>query len=109
MSQCNKCKAAMNKFWDSCFVCGYPVEKTQTASTKIAFPLSFMMDSAVIGQVRVEVFEDGGAIVDGVTYSNKEIKDFLSQGLGGDDLKIIHQVKRKFEGSVFQKGKHRKV
>jgi len=98
MNQCNKCKAAMNERWVSCFVCGCPIEKTQDASIEIAFPLSFVMDSAVVGQVRVEVFEDGGAIVDGVTYSNKEIKDFLSRGLGGDDLKRIHEVKRKFKG-----------
>ena len=67
-----------------------------------AFPIIFIMDSAVIGQVRVEVFEDGGAIVDGVTYSTKEIKDFLSRGLGGDELKMIHRVKKNSKGFLSQ-------
>ena len=63
-------------------------------------PTSFLMDSRAIGKVRVEVFKDGGAIIDGVTYSNNEIKTYISQGLKGDDLQAIHEVKRKFKGTI---------
>ena len=63
-----------------------------------AFPFSFIMISVVIGEVPVKVCQDM-VMVDGVAYSNKEIKDLKNRGLSGTDMRAVHKIKKQFSSS----------
>ena len=39
-------------------------------------------------------------MVDGVVYTNDELKDLLGRGLPAADLREVHLVKQEFEGTV---------
>jgi hypothetical protein len=64
------------------------------------YPVAVKMESAILGAtVPVELWPDR-AEVEGVPYSNKEMRDLMSRGLSAERLREVHEVKRSFEGQT---------
>ncbi len=60
------------------------------------------MDSKTLGVVDV-VFDARNpdlAMVDGVVYSNAEMRDLIGRGLPADELRAVHETKKAFDGEA---------
>ena len=68
-----------------------------------------VMESAILGAAVDVVLKPDGAVVDGTSYTNKELTDLLSRGLPADDLRAVNEVKSVFDGEVMGAGAGRMV
>ena len=72
----------------------------QADGGKDAGPVAIQMDSHILGpDVPVELWPDR-AMVAGVQYSSDELADLISRGISADDLRVVHEIKKTFNGEV---------
>jgi len=67
-------------------------------------PVDVVMDSAILEGVVDVILEPDQTTVDGVRYTNDELKDLLSRRLNRDEIRNAHEVKRAFGGVVIEHG-----
>ena len=64
------------------------------------YPVEVKMESAILGAAVDVMLWPDRATVDGVEYSNDELKNLIGRKPSADDLRVVHEVKKQFNGEV---------
>ena len=69
------------------------------------------MDSKIIGQVELvfNLDDPETVLVDGVRYTNQELKDLLSHNMDAEKMRSVHNVKKNFEGSILADSQSKEI
>jgi hypothetical protein len=106
MGQCQKCNAMVNEKWAACLVCGCPVDGCESSPIEsepadtVEYPVAIQMDSLTLGATVDLLLWPDRTMVDGTPYNKQELADLISRDISAADLRIIHNVKREFNGEM---------
>jgi hypothetical protein len=105
MGQCQKCNAMINQKWTECLACGCPVSggAMPEPADAVEYPVAIQMDSLTLGATVDVLLWPDRTMVDGARYGKQELADLLSRGTPAADLRIIHNVKKEFNGEMEEK------
>ena len=96
---------------------GYPIPQSEAAFTEderqaiidvdggqdtkpVEYPVAIKMESAILGATVDLMLWPDRAEVDGVQYSNEELKNLIGRKPSAADLQTIHEAKKQFDGGV---------
>jgi hypothetical protein len=66
----------------------------------VKYPVEVKMESAILGGTADVMLWPDRATVDGVQYTNDELKDLLSRNRDRETMVAVHEAKRGFSGEV---------